>query len=184
MLGRVRQTIHQLDDMQEQQQPADVGFEAHNTWTLPLVAKWIKWEFGFTMNVSGISAMLKRMNFSFTEVTYTLAKANEQAQVFFRQHTFAQLMHVEAETNYQHLFFQVESMIRSYRTLQYNLFPPGKQLEVKHTASMKETSTVNYETCLVHHQEVAPFIRFLQKLLSAYPDRKIAMAMENIYHAT
>ncbi|MDQ0497172.1 hypothetical protein QOZ95_005380 [Paenibacillus brasilensis] len=66
--------------MLEQQQPADVGFDARYTWTLPLVAEWIKREFGITMSVRGISAMLKRMNFSFTKATYTLAKADEEAQ--------------------------------------------------------------------------------------------------------
>ncbi|WP_442951554.1 helix-turn-helix domain-containing protein [Paenibacillus sp. GYB004] len=48
---------HQLAAMLEQQQPADVGFEARYTWTLPLVAEWIKREFGVTMSVRGISAM-------------------------------------------------------------------------------------------------------------------------------
>ncbi|MFK4342832.1 transposase [Paenibacillus sp. RC62] len=44
---------HQLAAMLEQQQPADVGFEALYIWTLPLVAKWIKREFGVTMSVRG-----------------------------------------------------------------------------------------------------------------------------------
>ncbi|WP_438495275.1 winged helix-turn-helix domain-containing protein [Paenibacillus sp. IHBB 3054] len=43
------------------------------------------------MSVRGISAMLGRMNFSFTKATYTLANANEDAQAFIRKHTFAQL---------------------------------------------------------------------------------------------
>ncbi|WP_404592937.1 hypothetical protein [Paenibacillus sp. RC73] len=34
--------------------------------------------------------MLKRMNFSFTKATYTLANA-EEARAYFRKHTFAQL---------------------------------------------------------------------------------------------
>lgn len=33
---------HQLGAMLEQKVPADVGFEARHTWTLPLVAEWIK----------------------------------------------------------------------------------------------------------------------------------------------
>lgn len=74
----------QLASMLEQQQPADVGFEARYTWTLPLVTEWIQREFGVTMSVRGISAMLKRMNFSFTKATYTLANADEEAQAFFK----------------------------------------------------------------------------------------------------
>ncbi|WP_218095028.1 helix-turn-helix domain-containing protein [Paenibacillus solanacearum] len=53
------------------------------------MAAWIKRQFGVTMSVRGISAMLKRMNISFTKATYTLAKADEQAQAFFRKYTFA-----------------------------------------------------------------------------------------------
>lgn len=115
-----------LASMLEQQQPADVGFEARYTWTLPLVADWINREFGVKMSVRGISAMLKRMNFSFTKATYTLAKADEEAQAFFKKHTFAQLKkQVEAE-KIDHLLFEDESMIRAYQALQYNWFPRGK----------------------------------------------------------
>ncbi|WP_233476132.1 helix-turn-helix domain-containing protein [Paenibacillus sonchi] len=62
-----------------EQQPADVGFEARYTWTLPLVAEWIEREFCIQMSVRGIRVMLKRMNFSFTKATYTLANADEEA---------------------------------------------------------------------------------------------------------
>nr|WP_223836525.1 helix-turn-helix domain-containing protein [Paenibacillus oceani] len=58
-----------LNDQQRHQLEAllvDVGFEAHYTWTLPLVSEWIKREFDVAMSVRGISVMLKRMNFSFT----------------------------------------------------------------------------------------------------------------------
>ncbi|WP_195724427.1 helix-turn-helix domain-containing protein [Paenibacillus monticola] len=61
---------HQLASVLEQQQPADVGFEALSPGTLPLVAEWKKREYGVTMSVLGISAMLKRMNFSFTKGQY------------------------------------------------------------------------------------------------------------------
>ncbi|WP_084064691.1 IS630 family transposase [Paenibacillus stellifer] len=185
---------HQLAAMLEQQQPADVGFEAHYTWTLPLVAEWIEREFGVTMSVRGISAMLKRMNFSFTKATYTLAKADEEAQAFFRKYTFAQLKkQVEAE-EIEHLLFEDESMIRSYQALQYNWFPRGKQRKVptygKHEGA-KLFGAINYETGQVHHREeekadVDAFIRFLQDLLSAYPNGKIAIILDNsrIHHAT
>ncbi|MEN1985977.1 helix-turn-helix domain-containing protein [Paenibacillus hubeiensis] len=36
------------------------------------------------MSVRAIRAMLKRMNFSFTKATYTLANADEEAQVIFK----------------------------------------------------------------------------------------------------
>lgn len=188
------QQRHQLAAMLEQQQPADVGFEARYTWTLPLVAEWIKREFDVTMSVRGISAMLKRMNFSFTKATYTLAKADEEAQAVFRKHTFVQLKkQVEAE-EIDHLLFEDESMIRSYQALQYNWFPRGKQRKVptygKHEGA-KLFAAINYETGQVHHREeekadVAAFIRFLRDLLMAYPSGKIAMVLDNsrIHHAT
>lgn len=184
----------QLAAMLEQNQPADVGFEARYTWTLPLIAEWIKREFGVTMSVRGISAMLRRMNFSFTKATYTLANADEEAQAFFRKHTFAQLKkQVEAE-EIDHLLFEDESMIRSYQALQYNWFPRGKQRKIptygKHEGA-KLFGAINYETGQVHHREeekadVAAFIRFLEDLLLAYPNGKIAMILDNsrIHHAT
>lgn len=121
---------YRLAAMLEQQSPADVGFEARSTWTLPLVAEWIKREFDVTMSVRGISAMLKRMNFSFTKATYTLAKADEEAQAFFRKHTFVQL----------------KKLIRSYQALQYNGFPRGKQRKVPRMTSMKEPSCLQRST--------------------------------------
>ncbi|WP_407944952.1 IS630 family transposase [Paenibacillus cymbidii] len=183
----------QLGAMLEQQTPADVGFEARYTWTLPLVAEWIKMTFGVTMSVRGISAMLKRMSFSFTKATYSLAKADADAQAFFRKQTFTHLKkQVEAE-EIDHLLFEDESMIRSYQALQYNWFPRGRQRKVptygKHEGA-KLFGAINYETGQVHHREeekadVAAFVRFLEDLLSAYPSGKIALILDNsrIHHA-
>jgi len=120
----------QLASTLEQHQPVDVGFESRYTWTLPLVTEWIKREFDVSMSVRGISAMLKRMNFSFTKATYTLANADEEAQAIFKKHTFVQLKkQLEAE-KINHLLFEDESMIRSDQALQYNWFPRGKQRKV------------------------------------------------------
>ncbi len=84
---------------------------------LPLVVEWIKMTFDVTMSVRGVSAMLKRMNFSFTKATYSLAKADADAQALFRKQTFTQLKkQVEAE-EIDHLLFKDESMIRSYQAL-------------------------------------------------------------------
>ncbi|MEK3913095.1 IS630 family transposase [Paenibacillus sp. FSL H7-0331] len=184
----------QLAAMLEQEQPADVGFEARYTWTLPLVAEWIQREFGQTISVRGISTMLKRMNFSFTKATYTLAKADEEAQAYFRKHTFARLKKQVEEENIDHLLFEDESMIRSYQALQYSWFPRGRQRKVptygKHEGA-KLFGAINYETGQVHHREeekadVAAWIRFLEDLLASYPKGKIAMVLDNsrIHHAT
>lgn len=183
----------QLAQMLEQQQPVDVGFEARYTWTLPLVAEWIQREFDITMSVRGISTMLKRMNFSFTKATYSLAKADEDAQAFFRKHIFAELKKQVETEEIDHLLFEDESMIRSYQALQYNWFPRGRQRKVpthgKHEGA-KLFGAIDYETGQVHHREeekadTAAFIRFLQDILGAYPHGKIAMILDNsrIHHA-
>ncbi|OXM16464.1 IS630 family transposase [Paenibacillus herberti] len=183
----------QLGAMLEQKTPVDVGFEARHTWTLPLVAEWIKMTFGVTMSVRGISAMLGRMNFSFTKATYSLVRADADAQALFRKQTFAQLKkQVEAE-EIDHLLFEDESMIRSYQALQYNWFPRGRQRKVptygKHEGA-KLFGAINYETGQVHHREeekadVAAFVRFLEDLLSVYPSGKMALILDNsrIHHA-
>lgn len=139
----------QLAAMLEQKQPADVGFEARYTWTLPLVAEWIQREFGQEISVRGISAMLKRINFSFTKATYTLAKADKEEQIYFRKHTFARLKERVEEEDIDHLLFEDESMIRSYQALQYSWFPRGRQRRVptygKHEGA-KLFAAINYET--------------------------------------
>ncbi|MFC3804408.1 IS630 family transposase [Cohnella sp. GCM10012308] len=183
-----------LAAMLEQKAPADVGFEARYTWTLPLVAEWIKRSFGVTMSVRGISAMLKRMNFSFTKATYSLVKADADAQAAFRKKTLTQLKRQVAAEEIEHLLFEDESMIRSYQALQYNWFPRGRQRKVptygKHEGA-KLFAAINYETGQVHHREeekadVAAFVRFLEDLLGAYPTGKIALILDNgrIHHAT
>jgi transposase len=78
----------QLTEMIIHKQPADVGFEARYTWTPPLIATWIKREFGIHYSDRGVSKMLKRLGFSFTKATYTLAKADQKAQAVFRDMTF------------------------------------------------------------------------------------------------
>ncbi|WP_442953707.1 helix-turn-helix domain-containing protein [Paenibacillus sp. URB8-2] len=74
---------HRLAAMLKQHTPADVGFEAHYTWTRPLVAEWIKREFGVTMSVRGISAMLKRMNFSLPKPLIRLPKPTRRPRLSF-----------------------------------------------------------------------------------------------------
>lgn len=73
----------QLAELLMDKQPADVGFEARYTWTLPLIASWIKREFGIVYSVRGVSKILRRLGFSFTKATYALAKADKGAQSTF-----------------------------------------------------------------------------------------------------
>ncbi|GGE02641.1 IS630 family transposase [Paenibacillus nasutitermitis] len=137
--------------------------------------------------------MLKRMNFSFTKATYSMAKADEDAQALFRKQTFVQLKKQVENEKIDHLLFEGESMIRSYQALQYNWFPRGRQRKVptygKHEGA-KLFGAINYETGQVHHREeekadVAAFIRFLEDLLTAYPTGKVALILDNgrIHHA-
>lgn len=72
------------------------------------------------------------MNFSFTKPTYTLAKANDEAQTLFRKQTFTLLKKQLESEEIHHLLFEDESMIRSYQALQYSWFPRGKQRKVTH----------------------------------------------------
>lgn len=75
-----------------------------------------------------------------------------------------------------------------------SLISGGKQRKVptygKHEGA-KLFGAINYETGRVHHQEyekadVVAFIRFLQDLVTGYPNGKIAMVLDNsrIHHAT
>ncbi|MCR8636976.1 IS630 family transposase [Paenibacillus radicis (ex Xue et al. 2023)] len=174
-------------------QPADVGFEARYTWTLPLIAAWIKQEFGVEYSVRGVSKMLKRLGFSFTKATYTLAKADPEAQAAFKDVTFPELKRQLEDGTIDHLLFEDESMIRAYQALQYSWFPKGQQRKVKtygRHEGAKLFGAINYETGQVHHREeekadLTAWIRFLTQLLDVYSDGKIVMILDNsrIHHA-
>lgn len=116
----------QLTELLIHKQPTDVGFEARYTWTLPLIASWIEREFDAVYSVRGVSKMLKRLGFSFTKVTYALAKANPEAQAVFRDVTFPELKRQLEDGEIDHLLFEDESMIRAYQALQYSWFPRGQ----------------------------------------------------------
>jgi transposase len=84
---------HQLTEDQEQelyrivadQTPADVGFPANMNWTSFLVRDWIQNHFGITYSDRGVRQLLRRLGFSYTKPTYTLAKADPQKQEAFKQ---------------------------------------------------------------------------------------------------
>lgn len=184
----------QLAKLLIDKQPVDVGYEARYTWTLPLVASWIQSEFGISYSVRGVSKILKRLGFSFTKATYTLAKADKGLQAVFREVTFPELKRKLEDGAIDHLLFEDESMIRAYQALQYNWFPVGQQRKVqtygKHEGA-KLFGAINYETGRVHHREeekadVAAWIRFLSDILLAYPTGKIVLILDNsrIHHAT
>ncbi|QUL57050.1 transposase [Paenibacillus tritici] len=76
-------------------------------------------------------------------------------------------------------------MIHSYQVLKYNWFPRGKQRKVprygRHEGA-KLIGAINYETGQVYNREeekayTIAFIRFLQDILSAYPDGKMALIL-------
>ncbi|WP_240418716.1 IS630 family transposase [Paenibacillus periandrae] len=185
--------LDQLAELLISKQPVDVGFEARYTWTLPLIASWIEREFDIIYSVRGVSKVLKRSGFSFTKATYTLAKADQEAQTAFRDVTFPELKRKLGDGAIDHLLFEDESMIRAYQALQYSWFPRGQQRKVKtygRHEGAKLFGAINYETGQVHHREeeiadLSAWIRFLSDLLKAYPTGKIVMILDNsrIHHA-
>jgi len=80
-----------LAEMLKSQQPSDVGFEAKSTWTLKLVAAYVKREFGQPFSEKGISRVLQRLGFSYTKATYTLASADPDEQAFFQENVLPDL---------------------------------------------------------------------------------------------
>lgn len=54
--------------------PSDVGFATDLSWTAPLIAKYIKREYGYTYSIRGITGMLARMGFTYVRPTYVLTK--------------------------------------------------------------------------------------------------------------
>nr|WP_163860055.1 IS630 family transposase [Paenibacillus elgii] len=193
----VKLTDEQLDELAntvEKKQPADVGFEAHYTWTLQLIADWIEREFKQQYTQKGVSKLLQRLGFSYTKATYTLANASAEEQEEFCANTFPALKKQLLEGEIDHLLFEDEAMIRAYQALQYNWFRKGQQRKIittgKHEGA-KLFAAINYETGHITHREeeqcdVNAFLRFLGDILEEYPEGKIFMILDNsrIHHAS
>lgn len=63
----------------------EVGFPAEFNWTVSLITKYIKREYGHKYSIKGVTKILKRMGLSYTRPTYVLAKADKQKQEQFIQ---------------------------------------------------------------------------------------------------
>ncbi|MGN7478210.1 IS630 family transposase [Solibacillus silvestris] len=92
-----------------------------------------------------------------------------------------------------HLFFEDESTIRDYQALQYNWFLKGQQRKIpthgRHEGA-KLFAAIHYATGHIIHREeetadAQAFQRFLQDILTAYPEGKIVIMLDNarIHHA-
>jgi putative transposase len=65
--------------------PVDVGFSAEFNWTSEIVKQYIEKEYGVKFCLSGVNAVLKRLNLSYTRPTYVLAKADKEKQDEFKK---------------------------------------------------------------------------------------------------
>ncbi|MGN7479551.1 winged helix-turn-helix domain-containing protein [Solibacillus silvestris] len=151
-----------IDFVIAQGPPVDVGFKAKYTWTLPLVAAWIELEFDVAYSPAGFSKMLKRLGFSYPKATYTLERADLEKQREFLEETFP-----------------------AYQALQYNWFLKGQERKIptygRHEGA-KLFAAIHYATGHIINREeemadAQAFQRFLQDLLAAYPDVKIAILL-------
>ncbi|MBF8418462.1 IS630 family transposase, partial [Heyndrickxia coagulans] len=177
----------QLADTIVNKTPAEVGFKAKYTWTLQLIADWIQQEFQQSFTPKGVSEMLHRLGFSYTKATYTLAKADPDEQKEFKEVTFPALKKELENGLIDHLLFEDEAFIRAYQAPQYNWFPKGQQRKIMTHGQHKGAklfAAINYETGEVTHYEEeksnsSAFKRFLELLLSEYPQGKIVMVLDN-----
>ncbi|PYE56908.1 putative transposase, partial [Aneurinibacillus soli] len=82
-----------LTEEQEQQvaevvatkRPIDVDVPVEYNWTAGLIGKWIEREYGVSYTLKGVTILLKRLGFSYTKASYTLAKADPEKQEAFRE---------------------------------------------------------------------------------------------------
>jgi putative transposase len=80
----------QVAELVATKHPVDVGFPAQYNWTAGLIGQWIKREWDVSYTIKGITKLLKRLGFSYTKPSYTLAKADPKKQEAFRE-TFNEL---------------------------------------------------------------------------------------------
>lgn len=63
--------------------PSDCGFPVDYNWTADLLRKYVETKYGVKYSRSGMTALLKRIGFSYTRATYVLAKADPLRQEEF-----------------------------------------------------------------------------------------------------
>ena len=68
--------------------PVDVGFPAKYNWTLAIIASFIEKEWSQCYTLRGVSRLLHELGLSYTQPTYTLAKADPEKQKIFIEETF------------------------------------------------------------------------------------------------
>ncbi|WP_407708125.1 helix-turn-helix domain-containing protein [Bacillus mycoides] len=65
--------------------PAELHFGQEAFWNTRNIQYVIKEKFAICMSREGIRKMLHRMNFSYTNATYVLKKANKEKQIQFQK---------------------------------------------------------------------------------------------------
>lgn len=65
--------------------PAELQFGQESFWNTRNIQYIIKEKFTICMSREGIRKMLHRMNFSYTNATYVLKKANKEKQIQFQK---------------------------------------------------------------------------------------------------
>jgi transposase len=63
--------------------PAEVGFAATYNWTAKIIKEYIQKTFNVEYSISGVTALLHRLGFSYTRPNYTLKKADPKKQEQF-----------------------------------------------------------------------------------------------------
>ncbi|MEH7463646.1 winged helix-turn-helix domain-containing protein [Bacillus thuringiensis] len=65
--------------------PAEEGYGCETSWDTRILKEVIEDRFSIMMSRGGVSRMLKRWGFSYTQPTYTLKKADKKKQEFFQR---------------------------------------------------------------------------------------------------
>ena len=87
-------TVEQREQLAEvfvTKTPADVGFAPYTNWTIALLVAYVEKNWQVNYSLSGMSKLIKQMNFSHTRPNYTLASADPAKQKTFIEETFPAL---------------------------------------------------------------------------------------------
>ena len=77
----------ELKELITEKTPHDYGFNARMNWTCAIISALIADRYKIVMSVSGVDAMLKKMDLSYTRPTYCLAKADPDKQEVFKKNS-------------------------------------------------------------------------------------------------
>ncbi|MGR5970560.1 IS630 family transposase [Bacillus paranthracis] len=169
--------------------PAELQLGQESFWNTRNIQYIIKEKFAICMSREGIRKMLHRMNFSYTNATYVLKKANKEKQIQFQKQLDMIKKNLIDENTV--LLYQDECHFRDSQTVHATWFAKGKQKKIAVLGKRVSTSlfgTIDAITGKIlctkaERCNAETFQHFLTYVLKEYKNKHVVLVLDNAkYH--